>query len=129
MKLWHVAAALILTPTLIVGCNLINKPAALVNKATDTNKMLANYEWFHEAANAYNARVGQIKSHKALIAEQKAAPETDRGEVARLSIELGAMKMACRELVSKYEAKSGQVHVGYLKGSSLPESLDPKACE
>lgn len=124
MKLWHLAAIFALTPTIIVGCNLLNKPAALVNKATDTTKMLANYEWFHEAANAYNARVAQIRSHKALI-----AGETDRSEVSRLNIELAAMKQSCRDLSARYEAKSGQVHVGYLKGSSLPESLDPKACE
>ena len=129
MKLWQLGAIIALAPTLFVACNLLNKPAALVSKATDTNKMLANYEWFHEAANAYTARTAQIKSHKELISAELARPNTDRGEVSRLNIELAAMKMSCRELVGKYEAKSGEVHVGYLRGSSLPESLDPKACE
>lgn len=129
MKLWHIGAIVALAPTLFVACNMLNKPAALVNKATNTDKMLANYEWFHEAANAYTARVNQIRAHKALMAEIKDAPVTDQGELARIRIELGAMQMTCREIVSKYEAKTGQVHVGYLKGTSLPESLDPKACE
>lgn len=129
MKLWHLAAIFALTPTIIVGCNLLNKPAALVNKATNTDKMLANYEWFYEANGAYKARTAQIAAHKALIDAEKAAPESDRGELARLNMELAAMQMACREIVGKYSAKSGMVHVGYLKGNSLPESLDESKCK
>ena len=43
MKLWQLGAIIALAPTLFVACNLLNKPAALVSKATDTNKMLANF--------------------------------------------------------------------------------------
>lgn len=124
MKPWQIVAAIVLLPTAIVSCNVLNKPAALVAKATDTTKMLQNYEWFYEAANQHTARAGQIKSFKAILEQ-----ETDKAEKARLRVDLGGMQQSCRELAAKYEAQSGKIHVGYLKSNSLPESLNAKECE
>ena len=124
MKPWQIVVALALFPTAIISCNLLNKPAALVAKATDTTKMLQNYEWFYEAANQYSARVGQIKSFKDILEQ-----ETDKAERARLRVDLAGMQQSCRDLAAKYEAQSGKIHVGYLKSNSLPESLNAKECE
>jgi hypothetical protein len=128
MKTWQIVALGVLAPTIAAGIWLVNAPAtkavALVDKATDTTKMLANYEWFHEASTNFNARVNQIKSHKTLIAN-----ETDKAELSRLRMEAAAVQQTCRDLVAKYAAKTNQVHVGYLKGKSLPEALDAGSCE
>lgn len=127
MKKFHVAlivAGLVLAPTLAVGLSLLNKPAALVAKATDTTKMLQNYEWFYEAANNYDARVAQAHTFKGML-----ATETDPGEKQRLRVDLAAIQQSCRELAARYAAQSGKVHVGYLKSNSLPEVLNPKDCE
>lgn len=124
MKLWHIGALVVFLPTLLVGISILNKPAALVSKATDTTKMLQNYEWFYEAANNFNARTKQVTSYKTLLTE-----ETDKAEKSRLRIDLSAVQQSCRELASKYEAQSGKIHVGYLKSNSLPESLNAKECE
>ena len=124
MKTWHVVALVVFLPTLMVGVNILNKPAALVSKATDTTKMLQNYEWFYEAANNFNARSKQVVQYKTMLAE-----ETDKAEKSRLRVDLAAVQQSCRELAAKYEAQSGKIHVGYLKSNSLPESLNTKECE
>lgn len=124
MKTWQVAAIVLLAPTLFIGVGLLNKPAALVDKATDTTKMLANYEWFYEASNNFNTRTAQI-----VVAKKALAEETDKAEKSRLRVDLATVQQSCRELAAKYEAQSGKIHVGYLKGKYLPESLNAKECE
>lgn len=127
MKKFHVAlivAGLVLAPTLAVGISLLNKPAALVAKATNTTQMLQNYEWFYEAANNYDARVSQVRSFKQLLAE-----ESDAAEKQRLRVDLAAIRQSCRELAARYAAQSGKVHVGYLKSNALPEVLNLEDCE
>lgn len=127
MKTWQIVAtvaAVVLAPTAIIGINILSKPAALVSKATDTTKMLQNYEWFYEASNNFKARSAQVVTFKGLM-----LAETDKAERSRLRIDLAAMQQSCRELAAKYEAQSGKIHVGYLKSKSLPESLNAKECE
>lgn len=124
MKTWQIVALVILTPTALIGINILSKPAALVSKATDTTKMLQNYEWFYEASNNFKARVAQVATFKGLMTD-----ETEKFERSRLRVDLAAVQQSCRELAAKYEAQSGKIHVGYLKSKSLPESLNAKECE
>lgn len=124
MKSWQIAGMILLAPTIFLVAEIISKPAALVSKATDTTKMLQNYEWFYEAANNFTARASQVRQFKGLLAQ-----ESDKGEQSRLRIDLAGIQQSCRELSAKYEAQSGKIHVGYLKSKSLPESLNQKECE
>lgn len=124
MKTWQITAIVVLAPTLFIGIGLLNKPAALLDKATDTTKMLANYEWFYETSNNFNTRTTQVAALKKILME-----ETDKSEKSRLRVDLSAVQQSCRELAAKYEAQSGKIHVGYLKSKSLPESLNAKECE
>lgn len=119
-----VVLGIILAPTLLVVISLLNKPAALVSKATDTTRMLQNYEWFYEAANNFTTRTAQVRTIREILAQ-----ETDPGEKQRLRVDLGAVQQSCRELAAKYEAQSGKLHVGYLKSRDLPETLNQKDCE
>lgn len=124
MKPWQIGALVVFAPTLAIGVASLNKPAELVNKATDTTQMLANYEWFYEAANNFTARAAQVRSFKSLLTS-----ETDHAEQSRLRVDLSAVQQSCRELAAKYEAQSGKIHVGYLKSKDLPEILNAKECE
>lgn len=128
MTNWKLAGLALIAPLAFAGyltfSSVFMKPAALLDKATNTTQMLANYEWFYEAANTYKARVAQIAGHKELV-----AAETDKGELSRLRVDMSTMKMSCRELAAKYNAQSEKIHVGYLKSKSLPDSLDIKGCE
>lgn len=128
MKTWQGVALFVMTPTIAAAIWLVNAPAtkaiSLVDKATNTDKMLANYEWFQESATAFDARVRQIRAHEKLI-----VAETDRAEMARLRIELSAMQQTCRDLAARYSAKTNEIHVGYLKGRNLPEHLSSEQCE
>lgn len=124
---WLLVGAIFL-PTILAAVWLVNAPAtkavSLVDKATNTDKMLANYEWFQESATAFDARVAQIEAHKSLIAK-----ETDPDELRRLRIELSGMQQVCRDLAAKYSGKTNEIHVGFLKGRNLPETLNARSCE
>jgi hypothetical protein len=124
VKKWKIIAGVVMAPTIILAVAMVNKPAALASKATDTTAMLRNYEWFHEAASNYVARTAQVRSFKTLLAQ-----EPDKGEQSRLRVDLAAVQQSCRDLAAKYEAQTGKIHVGYLKSKSLPESLNQKECE
>lgn len=128
MKTSHMVGLAIMAPTLAAIIWAVNAPAtkavSLANKATDTTKMLANYEWFHDTSKTFNARVSAIQAHKGLIAEEK-----DPEELRRLRVEVNGMKQMCREMSANYASKTAQLHVGYLKSNDLPETLDAQQCE
>ena len=124
MKPWQIGALVVFAPTLVVAISLLNKPAAIASKATNTNRMIENYEWFYEAANNFGARTAQVRSFKTLLTK-----ESDHAEQSRLRVDLAAVQQSCRDLAAKYEAQSGKVHVGYLKSKDLPQSLNEKECE
>lgn len=128
MKTWQGVAIAVMLPSIFALVYLVNAPitksVSLLDKATNTDKMLANYEWFYEASNNYTARVSQIRAQATMLDK-----ETDKVEKHQLRIELSAIQQTCRDLVAKYEANSGKLHVGYLKSKSLPESLNARQCE
>ena len=128
MKTKHIVLCILAVPVALSGfalwSSVFTKPVALLNKATDTTKMLANYEWFYEASNNFQSRVAQVKQFKTLV-----AGETDKGELSRLRVDLSAVQQSCRDLSAKYSAQSGKLHVGYMKSNTLPETLNMKECE
>lgn len=108
---------------LSLGC-FIDKAASVVDKVTDPDKMIHDYEWFHTAYTNVGAREAQIVSTKSML-----SAETDPAEKSRLRIDLGGQQQSCRELVADYNANAAKVTFGSFKGWSLPASLNPNDCE
>ena len=127
-KPWQIVLLIIFAPAIIWLWMVVNAPvtktASLVDKATNTDKMLANYEWFNESATAFDARVKQIRVQRKMFDD-----ETDKGERQRLRMELSAVQQTCRDLAARYAAKTNEIHVGYLKSKNLPETLSAEQCE
>lgn len=88
------------------------------------NKIIHNYEWFHQAHKAHVANVQSVK----IIASQFAV-EKDKDERYRLRTELNGVKMNCLDLVGRYNSRASQIHVEWTQGSSLPKYLSPSDCE
>lgn len=96
----------------------------LIGCFVSTTTAIHDYEWFHDAFNRIDARVNQIHSHKALVAE-----EQDPNELRMLKIELSGMQQSCRELVADYNSNSDKVNVGIFQGTSLPDHVSTDICE
>lgn len=104
--------------------NLASQPARIVAKTFDADNVIHNYEWYHDANNQVVARLGQIRAHKGIIADN-----TDASEKTRLRIELAAIQQSCRDLVGRYNANATKINRNIFMGRSAPESFNPSTCE
>lgn len=99
-------------------------PGRVISKTLDTNNIINNYEWFHDANAAYQARLNQIREFKGYLDK-----EADASERARLRMEMSAQQQSCRELATRYNANSIKTNRSIFKGREAPEELDPQLCE
>lgn len=106
------------------AATVASAPARVLDRTMATDNIIASYEFFHDAHNNVVARLGQIREHKRLLAE-----ETDRVEQSRLRLELAAMKTACRDLAAKYNANSVKTNKSIFKGREAPEMIELTICE
>lgn len=99
-------------------------PGRVIQQTLETDNIINNYEWFHDVHAAWQAKQGQIATHKDLV-----NGATSDGEKSRLNIELAAMKQTCRELVTEYNANSTKSNREIFKGTEAPEELILDTCE
>lgn len=99
-------------------------PGKVIQQTLQTDNIIHKYEWFHDTNAAYTAKLGQIRTHKDLLGTASSS-----GETSRLNIELAAMKQACRDLVTRYNANSTKTNVEIFRGREAPESLVIETCE
>ena len=123
VSLLGVAAKVVLFPAMVAN-TAINSAEGVVKKTLDSNNVIHNYEWFYDTNAAIESRVGQIKSHKELV-----AGATEASERSVLNMELAAMKQTCRDLVTKYNANTEKANRSLFKSNGLPESFNISTCE
>jgi hypothetical protein len=116
------AAIFVIGGTLSV-LSLLSQPSRVLKRTLDADHMINNYEFFRDANNQVIARIGQISSHKKILADN-----TDIGERTRLRIELAAMQQSCRDLVAKYNANVQKINRNIFRGDA-PASLNISSCE
>jgi hypothetical protein len=98
--------------------------SGVVNQTLDARNAIATYERFHDRWRNYEARLGQIGSHTALL-----AVETAPDERRRLSIEIAAMRQSCRETAAGYNAEATMTNRAIFQGRTAPERLDMARCD
>ena len=103
--------------------SVVTAPARVINKTLETDNIISNYEWYHDAYGAWTARVEQVGQFQGFLAD-----ETDAAEKRRLRIELAAIQQACRELAERYNANSRKINRAIFKGTSTPAELDLTVC-
>ena len=119
-------AALIALP--VVGglystfSSVATAPSRVINKTLQTDNIINNYEWFHDAYGQYRARVSQIEQHKRFMSE------AEDSEKSRLRIELAAIQQSCRELSAQYNANATKSNRSIFMGQEAPESLSEQQC-
>lgn len=132
MKLfsWGLAGVLGVVGIVTVGqiaaglSSVVTAPSRVVTRTLETDNIISNYEWFHDAFGNYKSRVAQVKAHRQTLAEA-----TDPAEKTRLRIEINAISQACRELANRYNANATKTNKSIFMGREAPESLDSARCE
>lgn len=126
-----VAGLLALSVAIPVGCGMLNTvtkvataPSRVINETMNTNNIINNYEWFHDAHATYRARLSQIAQFKSFLNEN-----VDQAEKARLRIDLAGIQQSCRDISAKYNANATKSNRSIFMGREAPERLVESACE
>jgi hypothetical protein len=105
--------------------SVLTSPSRVVSRTLQTDNIVTNYEWFHQAHANYQGRIRQIGAHRKLVETAAGNP----GETSRLTMELAAMQQSCRELANTYNARATMTNRSIFMGREAPETLNPLACE
>lgn len=129
MKFKHIAIGVAFLVGLPIGIGLystfssvVTAPSRVVSRTLQTDNIINNYEWFHDAYAQYRARLGQINAHKNLV------NSAEGSEKSRLNIELAAISQNCRDLAARYNSNATKSNRSIFMGQEAPEFLDETAC-
>lgn len=100
------------------------KACGVVDKATNTDRIIYNYEWFHSSYNDIQGIEQQIKNKEELLNVMKADSNTDQMDLKKVEIELSGLKNMRVNFISEYNAKASQVNRSIWKSGSLPDHIN-----
>ena len=109
---------------LLLAACYTSTPLGIVDRVTDPDNVIHDYEWFHTASEHVASRAAQVRATHASLTE-----ETDDAEKRRLRVDLSGQQRSCRDLVADYNANAEKVTMGIFRGWSLPAHLDMESCE
>lgn len=104
--------------------SIATAPARVVSRTLETDNIINNYEWFHDANAQYRSRLAQTAEHKTMVAEA-----SDTSERSRLAIELSAVRQSCRDLATRYNANATKSNRSIFMGKEAPDNLSLEACD
>ena len=111
-----------------VGMKAADAPASIADKAIDNtvDNSVANYEFFRDTYQAYNARVDQIQHFDKM-------PNADVDEQERERTELDGQIQSCRDIVASYNSAASKTNHNVMKnppmgGPVLPDTLNLQEC-
>ena len=132
-KMKWIAIVAVICVGVAIGLSLLSTvttiataPGRVISKTMETNNIINNYEWFHDAHQAYLAKVQNIATHSKLI--NLAKSDGDNEEVSRLRVEVSGMQMFCTDLAKKFNANAAKINKNIFKGTPVPDTLDSKNC-
>lgn len=113
------------------GLTLLARPGQILERVTEPDRIIQNYEWFENTYNDALALDRQIKTATQSADEFKEAAgpradwkRADTLEHSRLSSVLQGLRNQRDNVVSDYNARSKQLTRRLFKGSELPYQLD-----
>ena len=109
---------------LFTAGSVATAPARVASRTLETDNIINNYEWFHDANAQYRSRVAQIADHKKFLKD-----ENDKAERQRLRMEMAAMQQSCRDLATRYNANATKTNRSIFMGREAPDSLNLNNCE
>ena len=111
--------------------HFLSKPMQVMDKVTDPDRMIYQYEWYHNQVNMVKAAEDQITIKTEEITELTTSlPKSrseweaeDKLEMSRKKIELSGLKNHRASMVREYNSRTGQKTRRFLLDGSLPEKL------
>lgn len=129
--LWFVLLISIVVGVVSFGITLLSRPGQIIERVTEPDRIIQNYEWFE---NTYNDALAMDRQSKTATQSvdrfgQTAGPRTDWKradtlEHSRLSSILQGLRNQRDNAVADYNARSNQLTRELFKGSELPYQLD-----
>lgn len=132
---WHILPRAILAILALIAIGYLLtwlfRPAAIVTRVTQPDRMIQNYEWFEETYNDAKALDQKIKATQAQIDSQFSGLPEDRNdwsrenttEFNRLNAVLVGLRSQRESIVADYNARSKLVTRNLWKGQDLPYQL------
>ena len=109
----------------------LNKPMAVLDRITNPDAMVANYEWYIQQDRDIHAIDQQIitasqaeNDFKTAAGPREKWTHDDREEGARLASITTGLKQQRQQMVADYNAKTDMRTRSWLKGHSLPEHYE-----
>lgn len=99
-------------------------PGRVINRTLETDNIINNYEWFHDANAAYKTRVSQIQDFRSMLKET-----SNEQEKNRIRTDVAAIRQSCRDLATKYNANATKSNRSIFMGRETPETLSMEACD
>lgn len=106
-----------------MAANVATTPARVVSNVASTQNVLNSYNAFYTLNARYIARVQDIHNYVEVMAE-----ETDPDQARIQRINIVAMRTACRDLVTRYNASAENLTSSWFRDGRLPQSLDMEGC-
>lgn len=122
----------ILIGVIMTVIHFATKPLEVLDKVTDADRMIYNYQWFHiqwgqvkAVDDQIAAKAGEISNFHETVSDNRAewAPD-DRRELNRKQVELTGLQQHRATLVREYNARAGDRTRSFLLDSKLPERLE-----
>lgn len=114
----------------IAAVGFIWKPFDVVRTVTQTDKMIYNYEYFYNQAEAYRAIKQKIATAQGSVERftEAAGPRTDwsfedKTEYARLASIADGLIYQCNDIVAEYNARAQQATRSIFKTNDTPYQL------
>lgn len=128
---WPFLLLLVAIGVTVWAITMLSRPGQVIEKITEPDKIIQNYEWFEAAYNDALAIDRQIKTSKQTVVDfEKSAglrsdwKRADTTEHSRLNSVLQGLRYQRDNIISDYNARSNQLTRNLFKGSELPYQLD-----
>lgn len=114
------------------GWWMISRPAQVIDRVTNPDRVVYQYEWFYDTLNSCKALDQKVTNAEADVTKfEEQMGDTPRNEwgysntqeYGRLQTTLTAVKNRRAELAGEYNSRGEQMTRKWLKGKSLPESI------
>lgn len=99
-------------------------PARVIERTVQTDNVIDSYNAFYTLKARYDARTQDIRNYTEVMAQ-----ETDPDQLRIQRLNIVAMKTACRDLVTRYNASSERLTSSWFRDQRLPQTLDMEGCE
>lgn len=115
---------------LSIPLGLWSSARGVLERTTDPDNVIYNYEWFHskyEAFRAYERQLAdfntEIDAFRRDAGERLTWSRTDREEYAQLTSQRDGIKQHCRDIAADYNARSSMANRSIFKSGDLPERI------